>query len=122
MVLLATLISMVAIIIALLLLFLGTKKMINKSGYIIYRFVGYEHRLIAQRLLKRKLHWHEEIHHINGDPKDNRAKNLCVLSKSNHNSWHIWVAKYRYENGKYPPFKDQRELLKNQYQGILLEE
>ena len=49
----------------------------------------YEHRDVMEKLLDRKLDIHnEEIHHINGDIKDNRIENLIVCSSKEHKSFH----------------------------------
>ena len=38
-----------------------------------------EHRLIAEEMLGRYLERNEVVHHINGDPQDNRPQNLAVF-------------------------------------------
>jgi hypothetical protein len=43
-----------------------------------------EHRHVMQEHLGRLLEKHEHIHHINGDPTDNRIENLQVLTNSEH--------------------------------------
>ena len=43
-----------------------------------------EHRYVMENLLGRKLQSHEHIHHINGNPTDNRIENLQVLTNSEH--------------------------------------
>lgn len=47
-----------------------------------------EHRLIIEANLGRKLEKWEHIHHINGNPQDNRLENLQVLSASDHLKLH----------------------------------
>jgi hypothetical protein len=44
----------------------------------------YAHRWIVEQHLGRKLNRNEVVHHINGDPHDNRIENLQVMSQSDH--------------------------------------
>lgn len=65
----------------------------NSAGYIMVT-IGkgkqvYEHRFVMEKHLKRKLDVDEHVHHVNGNKSDNRAKNLIVLSHSEHNRLHM---------------------------------
>lgn len=44
----------------------------------------YEHRVVMENYLGRKLTPDEHIHHINGNIKDNTVKNLQIVSKDDH--------------------------------------
>lgn len=48
----------------------------------------FEHRLVMEKSIGRKLEHDEHVHHINGNKQDNRMDNLQVLSKSEHQRIH----------------------------------
>ena len=48
-----------------------------------------EHRHIMQEHLGRKLESNECVHHVNGDPRDNRIENLEIISRSEHAKLHV---------------------------------
>ena len=73
-------------------------KSITSTGYIRIYFpehpkadaFGYilEHDLIMECYLGRWLKENETVHHINGDRKDNRLKNLKLMTRSEHTKYH----------------------------------
>jgi len=78
------------------------KKMPNGAGHI--RKIGYkmitvngkqvmEHRHFIEVSLGRKLNSNEDVHHINGDKRDNHIDNLLVLTKPEHTKLHILLKK-----------------------------
>ena len=59
----------------------------NKEGYITYKINGNgcrEHRVVMEAYIGRKLTDSEVVHHINGNPADNRIENLKIMTGPEH--------------------------------------
>lgn len=59
-----------------------------------------EYRLVMEQHLGRFLRDDEVVHHINGDPNDNRIDNLEVLSRAEHAREHIEEMQPRMQEGR----------------------
>ena len=53
----------------------------------------YEHIVVAEDFLKRRLKKNEVCHHLDGNRTNNRTGNLLILSKAQHTKLHTWLKK-----------------------------
>lgn len=63
------------------------KAMFTK-GY--YGYV-YEHILVAEKYLRRRLRDNEIVHHLDMNRSNNRFSNLLIVEDSEHNKLHAWI-------------------------------
>jgi hypothetical protein len=70
-------------------------RVVASNGYVLIRVgwghhladvrgYAYEHRLVAERALGRRLAPGEISHHVDGDPQNNRPENLTVVPSHRH--------------------------------------
>lgn len=65
------------------------KRYKDKNGYVYISCSGKHyllHRVLMEQKIGRKLLKTEHVHHLNGNPSDNRLENLEIISNKNHPS------------------------------------
>jgi hypothetical protein len=67
------------------------KRSKSANGYIrirVGRSYVLEHRIVMEQYLGRELNVNENVHHKNENKEDNRIKNLEIINRSNHSTYH----------------------------------
>lgn len=85
---------------------------VMKKGWGNHRYFKYEHRMIAESYLGRRLSRNEIVHHMNGRRDDNRPDNLCVIDSDGHNRYHAWYKWIRKQYNCFPQKQKQVRKLK----------
>ena len=49
------------------------------------------HRVLVESHIGRLLKDDEVVHHVNGDPSDNRLENLVIMDYDDHMAYHRWI-------------------------------
>lgn len=84
-----------------------------------FRYSGspiYQHRVVAEWILGRRLGFEEQVHHINGNSRDNRPCNLQVVPKKEHYAAHERATGYPIVIEGYPRLGEEshgRNTIKN---------
>lgn len=70
----------------------GAPYRISYGGYVVIMVGGkecYQHRVVMEAALKRKLRPDEHVHHKDGDKQNNSLDNLEVLLAADHHREHL---------------------------------
>ena len=78
----------------------------------------FEHRMIVEKLIGRKINPNEEVHHINGKRWDNRKSNLALMSRSSHQKWHNRLD-WMYSQKMFPKIPWQKRKLIDEFDARL---
>lgn len=60
------------------------------SGGVGKRYL-YQHRQIAENVIKRELETNEIVHHMDDNPKNNDVKNLVIMDRRTHGKLHKYL-------------------------------
>ncbi len=60
----------------------------SMEGYV------YEHRIIAEQFMGRRLNEDEDVHHLDSNRSNNLNRNLLVLETGQHMKLHVWLQQH----------------------------
>ena len=84
----------------------GRRMYPSQKGYVMLRVAPnkrmFEHRFLMEKHLGRKLKVGEVVHHINGNPSDNRVENLVVCRSAGYHTSTYHPRKYS-ADGRFIP-------------------
>ena len=70
------------------------------NGRTYAKFYGrLQHRLVAEKMLGRKLRDDEVVHHIDGDKRNNGPENLMVMTAAEHGRFHLRLRRFWFKGG-----------------------
>lgn len=72
----------------------------RSDGYVRDAADRYQHRLIVEAHLARELKPTEFVHHLDGDPSNNRIENLAITTNAAHRAQHA-ATQIRDEKGRF---------------------
>jgi hypothetical protein len=61
--------------------------MTNKS----YKGWVFEHVVVMEKIIKRRMASDEVVHHLDGNTLNNRSENLLLMLRSQHSKFHAWL-------------------------------
>ena len=98
-----------------------TQRVRSRHGYMVYVRKIFEHRMIVEKVLARRLRPAEVVHHINGVRDDNRLENLCVMLREKHEHFQTWVEMKFRKTRRMPSLEEQKEVLEKDYEAVFIE-
>lgn len=82
----------------------------------------WEHVLVAEDIICKKLNKNEVSHHIDGNPHNNSITNIMIISRSNHAKLHMYMKRVYFETLKHnkdnPENTIDFDFVKNTYEWL----
>lgn len=74
------------------------RKRLNKNGYVLIKEknkLEYEHRIVVEKYIGRKLNKTEVVHHLDENKQNNKIENLMLFeSNSEHQKFHTKIKQF----------------------------